>query len=165
MIHSPCAFVLETESKTTGFRAQRLNTEYLKELDLDRLLYQVSEHRRSLTHTHTLSLSLSKLCVHSHRVGSELRFRHQPRLTLNLLLKKPCCQFRLVAGVNTGNATPYGGWIKNGSLVAGHFTGHYLSALAFTSAATADPDIVARSAYLVAQLAACQEAYVCAMLC
>jgi DUF1680 family protein len=74
--------------------------------------------------------------------------------------------FRLVAGADpTGGAsvaaTPYGGWIAKGSLVAGHFTGHFLSATAFTVAATGDPNVVAKSAYLVTELAKCQ-AKICA---
>ena len=40
----------------------------------------------------------------------------------------------------------------------GHFTGHFLSALAFTAASTDDPAIVAKSKYLVAELAKCQDA-------
>jgi hypothetical protein len=70
--------------------------------------------------------------------------------------------FRLVAGLDPspaggGAVLPYGGWIANGSLVAGHFTGHFLSATAFTTGATGDPAIAAKSAYLVAELAKCQE--------
>ena len=42
-----------------------------------------------------------------------------------------------------GDATPYGGWIGNGSLVSGHFTGHFLSALSFTAASTGDAEIAA----------------------
>lgn len=91
-------------------RAQGENTDYLKWLDVDRLLYN----------------------------------------------------FRLQAGLDSvAAAVPYGGWIGNGSLVAGHFTGHYLSALAFTTAATGDTAISAKSNYLVAELAKCQDA-ICA---
>jgi hypothetical protein len=90
-------------------RAQAENTDYLKWLDVDRLLYN----------------------------------------------------FRFQAGLDSRAAIPYGGWIGNGSLVAGHFTGHYLSALAFTTAGTGDPIVVAKSNYLVAELGKCQDA-ICA---
>ena len=67
--------------------------------------------------------------------------------------------FRLEAGLDPWiqRSLPYGGWIANESLVAGHFTGHWLSATAFTVAATGDAIITARSKYMVSQLAECQQ--------
>ena len=94
-------------------QAQELNTQFLKYLEADRLLYT---------------------------------FR-----TIAELPQKP-------------GASPYGGWIApvgRMELVNGHFTGHFLSALAFTAAATDDPAIVAKSKYLVQELGKCQDA-ICA---
>ena len=91
-------------------QAQELNTQFLKYLEADRLLYT---------------------------------FR-----TIARLPQKP-------------GATPYGGWISpvgHDELVNGHFTGHFLSALAFTAASTDDPAIIAKSKYMVAELAKCQDA-------
>ena len=44
--------------------------------------------------------------------------------------------------------------------MAGHFTGHYLSATAFTVGATADPAVTLKSERLVAELSKCQ-AHIC----
>jgi hypothetical protein len=69
--------------------------------------------------------------------------------------------FRTIANLpQKPGATPYGGWIApvgRMELVNGHFTGHFLSALAFTSAATGDPAIMAKSKYLVEELGKCQD--------
>ena len=61
-------------------------------------------------------------------------------------------------------ATSYGGWMTLGPhqhADLGHFTGHLLSATAFTTAATGDPAIRQKSAYLVGEIAKCQDA-ICA---
>ena len=72
-------------------------------------------------------------------------------------------QFNQVAGLPT-TAEPYGGWESptyvNG-LINGHFTGHLLSATAFSIASHVDPTglLKNRSIYLVQQLRRCQQAY------
>jgi DUF1680 family protein len=90
-------------------KAQELNTEFLKYLEADRLLYT----------------------------------------------------FRTIAQLpQAAGAQPYGGWLApvgRVEMVNGHFTGHFLSALAFTAASTDDPAIIAKSSYLVAELAKCQD--------
>ena len=86
--------------------AQDLNTEYLRQLDIDRLLHS----------------------------------------------------FRTQAGL-ANPAPPYGGWESPSyqwGLVNGHFVGHYLSALAFATAA-GNEDLRSKGAQLVAGLAACQD--------
>ena len=91
-------------------QAQELNTDFLKYLEADRLLY-----------------------------------------TFRTIAKLP----------QVPGAEPYGGWLSptgHVELVNGHFTGHFLSALAFTAASTDDPAIIAKSKYLVGELAKCQEA-------
>ena len=71
--------------------------------------------------------------------------------------------FRTIAGLpQHGGAEPYGGWISpvgHDELVNGHFTGHYLSALAFTAASTGGAAILAKSRYLVSELGKCQDAW------
>ena len=76
--------------------------------------------------------------------------------------------WRMVAGLRPygiDGAVPYGGWMKlgpNAHTDLGHFSDHYLSATAFTVAATDDP--VARqqrSSYLVGEIVKCQDA-ICA---
>ena len=73
--------------------------------------------------------------------------------------------WRMVAGLRPlRGAVPYGGWMKLGPKEhtdMGHFTGHYLSATAFTIAATDDPMVTQKSAHLVGEIAACQDA-ICA---
>src|SRR5665213_2191473 len=62
--------------------------------------------------------------------------------------------FRKEAGL-TPKAPIYGGWENSG--VAGHILGHYLSALSMEYRATHDPRIKMRVAYIVGELALCQE--------
>ena len=74
--------------------------------------------------------------------------------------------FRTQAGLPTARTsgepvTPYGGWESPNyqwGLLNGHFTGHLLSALAFTASGSGDATMLAKGAALVAGLAACQDA-------
>ena len=67
--------------------------------------------------------------------------------------------YRVNVNLSTSNAPPLGGWETPGSaLCLGHFTGHYLSACSMMYASTGDPQLKARTDYLVAQLANCQAA-------
>jgi uncharacterized protein len=63
--------------------------------------------------------------------------------------------FRREAGLDA-KAPVYGGWETKG--VAGHSAGHYLSACAFAWRATGDPRFRDRAAYMVDELAQCQQA-------
>jgi len=70
--------------------------------------------------------------------------------------------FRQNAGLPTGEAEPLGGWEapadgKHGTELRGHFTGHYLTALAQLSAATGDTEAKSKGDYMVAELAKVQE--------
>ena len=59
----------------------------------------------------------------------------------------------------------YGGWMTLGPhqhADLGHFSGHFLSASAFTTAATGDSAIRQKSVYLVGEIAKCQDA-ICAV--
>lgn len=62
--------------------------------------------------------------------------------------------FRKEAGLEP-KAEVYGGWESQG--VAGHCLGHYLSACAMQYAATGDETFKERAAYIVEELALCQE--------
>lgn len=67
--------------------------------------------------------------------------------------------YRVNVGLSTSNAVPYGGWEAPGdTLCPGHFVGHYLSACSQMYASTGDPQMKARTDYLVAELAKCQAA-------
>ena len=70
--------------------------------------------------------------------------------------------FRVNVGLSTSNAVPYGGWEAPGVQLRGHFVGHYLSACARMYASTDDPQLKARTDYLVGELAKCQAASVTA---
>ena len=63
--------------------------------------------------------------------------------------------FRINYGVPT-TAQPCGGWERPDSEARGHMTGHLMSALAITYANTGQDEALARSRYLVSQLAALQ---------
>jgi len=65
--------------------------------------------------------------------------------------------FRITAGLPT-TAEPLGGWEAPNNELRGHFTGHYLSALALLSAQTGDDRPKARGAQVIAELAKCQAA-------
>jgi uncharacterized protein len=64
--------------------------------------------------------------------------------------------FRLNAGLPS-SADPFGGWEEPKGELRGHFTGHYLSALALMYASTGDSDIKAKGDLMVAELAKCQD--------
>lgn len=66
--------------------------------------------------------------------------------------------FRANVGLSTSNAVPYGGWEAPGVQLRGHFVGHYLSACSQMYASTGDPQLKARTDYLVGELAKCQAA-------
>jgi len=63
--------------------------------------------------------------------------------------------FRVTAGLPS-TAEPLGGWEAPVNELRGHYTGHYLSALA--AAGLTDPGLKARGAAMVAELAKCQQA-------
>ena len=64
--------------------------------------------------------------------------------------------FRANAGIPT-TATPLGGWEAPDCELRGHFTGHFLAALAQMYEATGDARLKEKALQLVAGLAACQE--------
>jgi DUF1680 family protein len=66
--------------------------------------------------------------------------------------------FRVTAGLPS-NAAPLGGWEAPDNELRGHYTGHYLSALAMRAEAFGDGDAKARADRLVAELAKCQKAH------
>jgi DUF1680 family protein len=61
------------------------------------------------------------------------------------------------AGLPT-KAQPVGGWEAPDCEVRGHFVGHYLSALALMYASTGDEALKDKAAYMVAEMAKCQQA-------
>ena len=66
--------------------------------------------------------------------------------------------FRVTAGL-PGPAAPLGGWEAPVNELRGHYTGHYLSALAMRWAGFGDEEAKARGEKLVAELAKCQKAH------
>ena len=67
--------------------------------------------------------------------------------------------FRANVGSSTSGAAPYGGWENpSDTLCLGHFVGHYLSACSMMYASTGDPQLKARTDFLVNELAKCQAA-------
>ena len=65
--------------------------------------------------------------------------------------------FRITAGLPS-DARPLGGWEAPDNELRGHYTGHYLSALALMSASLGDGELEARGASMVGELAKCQQA-------
>jgi DUF1680 family protein len=67
--------------------------------------------------------------------------------------------FRAAAGLDTKGAPEMIGWDTPDSLLRGHTTGHYLSALAQAYAATGDATVLAKLHYMVESLAEVQAAF------
>lgn len=65
--------------------------------------------------------------------------------------------FRVTAGLPT-TAEPLGGWEAPMNELRGHYTGHYLSALALMQASLGDAALKTRGDMIVAELATCQHA-------
>lgn len=65
-------------------------------------------------------------------------------------------RFRASAGLEP-KGERYDGW--EGDTIAGHTLGHYLTAIALMHAATGDTECRRRAAYIVGELAACQQAH------
>jgi hypothetical protein len=65
--------------------------------------------------------------------------------------------FRVTAGLPS-TAEPLGGWEAPVNELRGHYTGHYLSALAQMSASLGDAELKARGDAMTAELARCQQA-------
>ena len=65
--------------------------------------------------------------------------------------------FRLTAGLPS-TAEPLGGWEAPDNELRGHYTGHYLSALALMAASQGDAELKTRGDRLVSELANCQGA-------
>jgi hypothetical protein len=83
----------------------------------------------------------------------EINARYLDSLTVDRLLHT----FRLTAGI-TSTATPYKGWEDPSCELRGHFAGgHYLSAVALTSAMQGNDELKKRGSDIVAGLAACQK--------
>jgi len=64
--------------------------------------------------------------------------------------------FRVNAGLPS-SAQPLGGWEKPDCELRGHFVGHYLSACALMYSSTGDGKLRDKGAYIVAELAKCQQ--------
>ncbi|UNX55516.1 glycoside hydrolase family 127 protein [Georgenia sp. TF02-10] len=69
--------------------------------------------------------------------------------------------FRAAAGLDTRGTEPMTGWDSPDSLLRGHTTGHYLSALALAWRSTGDPELADKVTALVRGLAECQDALGC----
>lgn len=71
--------------------------------------------------------------------------------------------FRRIAGLDTGRAQEYGGWISSASGGAGYFEAHYISALAMASRTPNyernGERITGRLLYLLTELEKCQTAF------
>ena len=67
--------------------------------------------------------------------------------------------FRATSNVSIRNATSYGGWEDPSSLLRGHVTGgHWLSGASLVVNATRDEKLSSTVAYVVQELAVCQNA-------
>lgn len=87
-------------------------------------------------------------------------FKHAQELNHKYLLELDADRllhnFRVNAGLPS-SAKPLGGWEEPKCEVRGHFVGHYLSACALMYASTGDEKLKEKAAYLVAELAKCQD--------
>jgi uncharacterized protein len=85
--------------------------------------------------------------------AQEINRKYLHRLPADRLLHN----FRVTAGLPS-TAQPLGGWEKPDSELRGHFTGHYLSAIAFAYSSCGDSDLKDKADAVVSELAKCQEA-------
>lgn len=83
----------------------------------------------------------------------ELDHQYLLRLDADRLLRN----FRVTAGLPT-TAKPLGGWEAPDGELRGHFVGHYLSACALMYRSTGDERLRTKAAYIVGELAKCQQA-------
>jgi hypothetical protein len=87
-------------------------------------------------------------------------FRHAQELDHQYLLSldpdRLLHNFRINAGL-ASSAQPLGGWEAPDCELRGHFVGHYLSACAMMYASTDDLKLKERTAYIVDELAKCQD--------
>lgn len=98
-------------------------------------------------------LSRVRLAPGIFREQEEINARYLDSLAVNRLLYS----FQATAGI-ASNATPYKGWEAPTCELRGHFNGgHFLSAVALASAASANADLKAKGDQLVAGLAQCQK--------
>lgn len=67
--------------------------------------------------------------------------------------------FREACQLDTKGAPPMDGWDSPDSLLRGHTTGHFLSALALCYKVTGDQDILQKAVYMIDSLAECQEKF------
>jgi DUF1680 family protein len=87
------------------------------------------------------------------REQEEINARYLDSLTVDRLLHS----FRITAGISS-SATPYKGWEDPTCELRGHFAGgHFLSAVALSSASSGNTVLKARGDELVAGLAVCQK--------
>ncbi len=105
-------------------------------------------------------LSQVRLLPGVYRDAQEWNRGYLQRLNADRLVR----DFRLNAGLPS-TAEPLGGWEtyqdpahgEQDCELRGHFTGHYLSALALMYASTGDKEVKAKGDYMVAELAKCQD--------
>lgn len=87
-------------------------------------------------------------------------FRHAMEMDKRYLLSLDPDRLLHVFRSNAGlpsNVQPLGGWEDPKCELRGHFVGHYLSACSLMFASTGDQSLRERVAYMVAELAKCQE--------
>jgi len=80
------------------------------------------------------------------------------RFLMNLDPDRLLHMFHVTAGLPS-SAAPLGGWEAPDNELRGHYTGHYLSALAMRHAGFGDEEAKARGDAMVAALAKCQKAH------
>ena len=98
-------------------------------------------------------LSAVRLSPGIFREQSEINAGYLDSLTVDRLLHT----FRLTAGISS-NAMPYKGWEDPTCELRGHFAGgHFLSAVALTSAASGNVELKKRGNEMVAGMAECQK--------
>lgn len=93
--------------------------------------------------------------------GSEMYRAQQHMLDYVLQLSEDqmLYNFRTAAGLDTADAEPMTGWDAPDSLLRGHTTGHYLSALSLCYRTFKRDDILKKAKYMINELKKCQQAF------
>ncbi len=121
------------------------------------------EVQKDVETTHVREKLLSPFSIHEVRLTGDSMVKQAQDRRLQFLLSVDDDQmlynFREAAGLDTQGAPEMIGWDSPDSLLKGHTTGHYLSALALCYGCTGNDKILAKLTYMIAELNKVQLAF------
>lgn len=119
--------------------------------------------KEEITATKPRQKKLRPFSLHQVRLTGDSRLKRAQDQRLQVLLSfdddQMLYNFRQAAGLDTKGAQPMTGWDSPDSLLRGHTTGHYLSALALCYGAVGDQRVLDKLTYMIAELDKVQRAF------